>query len=296
MAAGSSGNAGTSASMRGRTCVVTGATSGIGYVTARELARRGATVTLVGRDPDRTALYVGRIRRETGSDTVDSLLADLSSMAQVRKLAEAVRERHEKLDVLVNNAGAVFVSRHTTVDSYEMTFALNHLAPFLLTNLLLDRLKASAPARIITTASMAHLGAKIPFDDPNYQHHRYRGWATYGQSKLANIMFTYELARRLEGTGVTANCFHPGFVATRFGHGGPLMNVAMTLARPMTISADEGAKTAIYLASSPGVEGVSGQYFIKERPARSSKESYDAEGQRRLWEISEELTGLKVAV
>ena len=289
-------SAGTSPSMRGRTCLVTGATSGIGYVMARELARRGATVTLVGRDPDRTALYVGRIRRETGSNTVDSLLADLSSMEQVRKLAEAVRARHERLDVLVNNAGAVFLSHRTTVDGYEMTFALNHLAPFLLTNLLLDRLKVSAPARIVTTASMAHQGATIPFDDPNFQHHRYRAWAAYGQSKLANIMFTYELARRLEGTNMTANCFHPGFVATRFARSGPLMNVAMTLARPMTISAEEGAKTGIYLASSPEVEGVTGQYFVKEKPARSSKESNDTAGQRRLWEISEELTGLKVAV
>ena len=167
------GNGAGAWSMRDKVCLVTGATSGIGYVTARELARRGATVTVVGRNPDRTAVCVGRIRRETGSQTVDSLLADLSSMAQVRTLAEAVKARHERLDVLVNNAGAVFLTRHTTVDGYEMTFALNHLAPFLLTNLLLDRLKASAPARIVTTASIAHVGAKIPFDDPNYQHHRY---------------------------------------------------------------------------------------------------------------------------
>ncbi|MGH2514116.1 MAG: SDR family NAD(P)-dependent oxidoreductase, partial [Ktedonobacterales bacterium] len=154
-----SGDGAAAQSMRGKVCVVTGATSGIGYVTARELARRGATVTLVGRNPDRAALCVGRIRRETGSDSVDALLADLSSMERVRELAAAVRARHQRLDVLVNNAGAVFLTRHTTVDGYEMTFALNHLAPFLLTNLLLDLLRTSAPARIVTTASVAHVGA-----------------------------------------------------------------------------------------------------------------------------------------
>lgn len=280
--------------MRGKVCVVTGATSGIGYVTARELARRGASVTLVGRNPDRTALCVGSIRRETGSDAVDSLLADLSSMERVRALAEAVRARHQRLDVLVNNAGAVFLTRHTTVDGFEMTFALNHLAPFLLTNLLLDLLRASAPARIVTTASVAHVGAKIDFDDPNYQHHRYSAWGAYGRSKLANILFTYELARRLEGSNATANAFHPGFVATGFARSGPLMDVVMTLARPMMVSAEEGARTQIYLASSPEVEGVTGQYFVKEHPTRSSKESYSVESQRRLWEISEELTGRPV--
>src|SRR5579859_622135 len=282
--------------MDGRVCVVTGATSGIGYVTARELARQGATVTVVGRNRDRTARCVAQIRQETGSKAVDSLLADLSSMTQVRALAEAVKARHTRLDVLVNNAGAIFLTRHTTVDGYEMTFALNHLAPFLLTNLLLDRLKASVPARIVTTASVAHTGAKIAFDDPNFQHSFYNAWSAYSQSKLANIMFTYELARRLEGTGVTANAFHPGVVASGFAHNGPLLSVAMTLARPMMVSAEEGAKTAIYVASSPAVEGVTGQYFTKEHPVRSSKESYNTESQRRLWEVSEELTGVRLAV
>jgi len=282
--------------MDGRVCVVTGATSGIGYVTARELARQGATVTVVGRNRDRTARCVAQIRQETGSEAVDSLLADLSSMTQVRALAEAVKARHTRLDVLVNNAGAIFLTRHTTVDGYEMTFALNHLAPFLLTNLLLDRLKASVPARIVTTASVAHTGAKIAFDDPNFQHSFYNAWSAYSQSKLANIMFTYELARRLEGTGVTANAFHPGVVASGFAHNGPLLSVAMTLARPMMVSAEEGAKTAIYVASSPAVEGVTGQYFTKEHPVRSSKESYNTESQRRLWEVSEELTGVQLAV
>jgi len=282
--------------MDGRVCVVTGATSGIGYVTARELARQGATVTVVGRNRDRTARCVAQIRQETGSEAVDSLLADLSSMTQVRALAEAVKARHTRLDVLVNNAGAIFLTRHTTVDGYEMTFALNHLAPFLLTNLLLDRLKASVPARIVTTASVAHTGAKIAFDDPNFQHSFYNAWSAYSQSKLANIMFTYELARRLEGTGVTANAFHPGVVASGFAHNGPLLSVAMTLARPMMVSAEEGAKTAIYVASSPAVEGVTGQYFTKEHPVRSSKESYNTESQRRLWEVSEELTGVRLAV
>ncbi len=185
--------------MRDRICLITGATSGIGYITARELARRGATVALVARSPERAEACVTRIRQETGNNAVDFLIADLSSLEQVRRLAKEATDRYERLHVLINNAGAVFWSRQETADGLEMTFALNVLSPFLLTNLLLPTLQASAPARIITVASMAHAGATIPFDDLQQQHHRYRGLRVYGQSKLADILFTYELARRLKG-------------------------------------------------------------------------------------------------
>jgi NAD(P)-dependent dehydrogenase (short-subunit alcohol dehydrogenase family) len=282
-------------SMRGRVCLITGATSGIGLVTATALARRGATVMLVARDRERGASTVAAIHQQTGSASVESLLADLSSPEQVRRLAAEAVARHSRLDVLINNAGAVFMRRRETVDGLEMTFALNHLAPFLLTNLLLDTLKANAPARVVTVASMAHRGVTIPFDD--LQHTRsYSAFTVYGQSKLANILFTYELARRLAGSGVTANTLHPGFVASGFNkNNGRLMALGMTLARPFAISPERGAQTSIYLAASPEVANISGRYFVNRKPAESSPASYDEQAQRRLWEVSEQLTGLSVA-
>jgi NAD(P)-dependent dehydrogenase (short-subunit alcohol dehydrogenase family) len=280
--------------MSEKVCLVTGATSGIGYVTARELARRGATVALVGRDKARVEAAVARIRQETGAAAVvDYLLADLSSQAQVRQLAQEFTGHYPRLDVLVNDAGAIFTTRQETVDGLEMTFALNHLAPFLLTNLLLDTLKASAPARVVTVASDAHKGATLPFDDLQHARGRYSGLGVYGESKLANIMFTYELARRLAGTGIATNTLHPGFVASGFArNNGRLYGVAMTLLRPVMVSAEKGAQTPIYLATAPEVAGVSGQYFINCKPARSSAASYDEAAARRLWEVSERLTGL----
>ena len=281
--------------MRGRVCLVTGATGGIGLVAARALAAKGATVVLTARDAGRAETLVQQIRYETGNTQVNFLLADLSSQAQVRRLAEEFQRSYPTLHVLVNNAGGLFMRRVETVDGYELTFALNHLAPFLLTNLLLDELKASAPARVVTVSSAAHVGAQIHFDDLMYSSTRYSPMGAYGQSKLANAMFAYELARRLEGTGVTSNALHPGFVATGFAkNNGTLYRYGMTLLRPFAISPEQGAQTTIYLASSPEVEGVSGEYFVKRRPAKSSKASYDEEAQRRLWEVSEELTGLKV--
>lgn len=280
--------------MDGKTCLITGATSGIGLVTAQSLALRGARVALVGRDPERARATAEAIRQRTGNPSVDALVADLSSQAEVRRLAAEALERYPRLDVLYNNAGALFATRQVTVDGYERTFALNHLAPFLLTNLLGERLEASAPARVITTASAAHVGAHIDFDDLQYERHPYRSLQAYGRSKLANILFTYELARRLSGTGVTANTLHPGFVATGFArNNGPAYNVGMTLLRPFSLSPRRGALTAIYLATAPEVEDVTGNYFVKSRPAKSSPASYDEAAARRLWEVSAQLTGLE---
>ena len=280
------------ASMKGKTCLVTGATAGIGEITARELARKGARVILVGRSPERCAAATGRIRSQTGSSAVESLVADLSSQAEVRRLADEVRGRCDRLDVLVNNAGAMYLDRRESVDGIELTLALNHLSYFLLTNALLDLVKAGSPARIVNVASDAHKGASIDFDD--LQSRRgYSGWRTYQRSKLANILFTQELARRLEGTGVTVNTLHPGFVRTSFFKDfGGLVGFIMKLgAALVAITPEEGAKTTIYLASSPEVEGVTGRYFVKSRPATSSPQSHDRGAAERLWKVSEELTG-----
>ncbi|MDQ3829839.1 MAG: SDR family NAD(P)-dependent oxidoreductase, partial [Candidatus Tectomicrobia bacterium] len=202
--------------MHGKVCVVTGATSGIGLVTAEALARQGATLIVVGRNSARGAATVSRIQQETGNSAVELMVADLSAQAQVRQLASAIQQRFARLDVLVNNAGALFSQRQLSQDGIEMTFALNHLAYFLLTNLLLDSLKASTSARIVNVSSEAHRRARLDFADLQGQQ-RYSGWRAYARSKLANILFTYELARRLEGTGIVANALHPGFVATNFG-------------------------------------------------------------------------------
>ena len=272
--------------------LVTGATSGIGRVAARELAARGAQVILHGRDSERAEQTRRAIIERVPSASVDVVLADLASQAEVRRLAAEVRQRFPGLDVLVNNAGATFGRRLETVDGLEMTLALNHLAPFLLTNLLLDLLRRNAPARVVTVASGAHQRSALDFDD--LQNRRgYSGFRVYGQSKLCNLYFTYELARRLEGSGVTANALHPGFVATSFGRReGGLMGLLMPIAHRFAISPEEGARTIVYLAASPQVEGVSGKYFFQERPIASSAESYDAEAARRLWKASAELTGL----
>ncbi len=290
-----SAGSGMQQSTEGKICLITGATAGIGFVTARELAAKGMAVTIVGRDAAKTQATAEQIKRETGNAQGDYLVADLSSQAEVRKLANDFTQRHSRLDVLLNNAGAMFTTQQQSADGIEMTFALNHLAPFLLTHLLLDTLKGSAPARIIVVGSDAHNGARNSFDDPQQKRRGYSGLRAYGESKLANIMFTYELARRLAGTGVTANTLHPGFVASNFGkNNGGLVGFGMILMRPIMISSDRGAQTSIYLASSPEVEGVTGQYFVKSKPARSSAASYDEAAQRHLWELSEELTGLSV--
>ncbi len=279
--------------MRSKHCLVTGATAGIGQITARELARQGARVVIVGRSPGKLDATIRQIRDETGTKTIESLVADLSSQTEVRRLAEHVRTRYDRLDVLVNNAGAMFLKRVESVDGIEMTLALNHLSYFLLTDLLLPLIKSSAPARIVNVASAAHKGASINFDDLEGEH-RYSGWKAYQQSKLANILFSYELARRLDGTGVTVNSLHPGFVRTNFLDGieGWRGRLFRAIADRVALSAEQGARTSIYLASSPDVSGVSGRYFEKERPVASSPQSLDEAAAQRLWRISEELTGL----
>lgn len=279
--------------MYGKICLVTGATSGIGAVTARELARRGARVIVVGRSRERCEATVERIEEQTGNQAVDYSLADLSSQEAIRRLAREVRERYPRLDVLVNNAGGLFAQRRESTDGIEMTFALNHLGYFFLTNLLLDTLKASAPARIVNVASDAHRMAKgIDFDDIR-ERKRFRGLRAYAESKLANLMFTFELARRMEGTGVTSNALHPGFVATNIFAGNGWGGWSMRLgARWFAIDPEEGAKTSIYLASSPEVEGVTGRYFYRCKPIEPSPAAWDAGAARRLWGLSEELTRL----
>jgi NAD(P)-dependent dehydrogenase (short-subunit alcohol dehydrogenase family) len=280
--------------MEGKVCLVTGATAGIGLVTALELARQGARVIGVGRSPERCAEAARRIREQTGTSAVEFLVADLSSQAEVRRLADQVKAATGRLDVLVNNAGLIRLEREVTVDGLEMTFALNHLAYFLLTNLLLDTVRASTPARIVSVASAAHQGCKINFDDLQGET-KYSPWRAYQQSKLANILFTRELARRLEGTGVTANALHPGYVRTQIfraeGFQGWLLRRAAEL---FAITPEEGAQTSIYLAASPDVEGQTGQYFVRRKPASSSSspESQDEATARRLWEVSARLTGL----
>jgi NAD(P)-dependent dehydrogenase (short-subunit alcohol dehydrogenase family) len=273
--------------------VVTGGTSGIGFVTARALAAQGARVLVVGRDAARAAAAVTDIKRATGNAAVEPLLADLSGQAEVRRLAAEIQGRVPRVDVLMNNAGAFFPRRAVSVDGIEMTFALNHLSYFLLTNLLLDTLRAGASARIVNTASVAHRRARIDFADLQAVEHRYFGWRAYAQSKLANLLFTYELARRLEGTGVTANAVHPGFVATNFGRSGG--GIAALLWRALQIGAidqERGAETLIYLASAAGVEGITGKYFVKERPVPSSAASYDRAAAQRLWLVSAQMVGL----
>ena len=281
--------------MAGKTVLVTGATAGIGQVAARELARRGAKVVVVGRSRERCESTVEAIRRETGNAQVESIVADLSSQAEVRRLAREFHDRHARLDVLVNNAGAMFTKRRESVDGIEMTFALNHLGYFLLTNLLLDPLKEGAPARVVNVASDAHrFVSKVDFDDPQGQQ-KYGGWHAYSQSKFANILFTYELSRRLAGRGVTANAAHPGFVASNFTAGNGAMGWMMRrFASVFALTPEEGAKTSIFLAASPMATGVTGKYFAKEKPLESSRPTHDEAAARRLWELSEELTGMKV--
>jgi NAD(P)-dependent dehydrogenase (short-subunit alcohol dehydrogenase family) len=282
--------------MAGKYVLVTGGTGGIGKATATGLAALGARVGITGRDQGRAAAAAADIRAATGSHAVDIFAAGMSSQAQVRRLAAQVLGTYPRLDVLVNNAGGFWRRRHVTADGLEHTFALNHLAPFLLTSLLLDRLTASAPARIVTVSSGAHTQGRLNFDDLQGERN-YSGQRAYSQSKLANVMFTYQLARRLEGTGVTATAAHPGMVATSFGaedhtaHLGILIRVA----RPLMKTPSQGALTPVYLASSPEVEGVTGQYFAGRKPKTSSKASYDTAAAARLWQASAALTGLTAA-
>ena len=274
--------------MNGKVCVVTGANAGIGRATALGLAQLGATVIMVCRSRERGEAAQAEIRAQSGNDKVDLLLADLSSQAEIRRLAVEIKARYADLDVLINNAAIIPQQRRETAEHLELQFAVNHLAYFLLTTLLLDRLKASAPARIVVVASQVHACGVIDFDDLQATHD-YRPSQVYANTKLANVLFTYELARRLAGSGVTANCLHPGVVATN------LLNDYMGIPqgrRDRGIEASKGAQTSLYLATSPEVAGVSGRYFVNRQAVRSSAVSYDETLAQRLWQVSAELTGL----
>jgi NAD(P)-dependent dehydrogenase (short-subunit alcohol dehydrogenase family) len=279
-------------SMKGKICMVTGASAGIGKSTATELARMGARVIAVARDQGRGEAAVDEIKRGSGSSDVELMLCDLASQASIRGFAEAFKAKHDALHVLVNNAGAILGERTLTDDGIERTFATNHLGYFLLTNLLLDVIEASAPARIVNVSSEAHRQAtSLDLDAIVRFENGYAPMKAYSASKLANILFTVELARRLEGKRVTVNALHPGVVATKFGDSwSPLFRNLIKVARLFMINADKGAETSIYLASSPEVEGVTGKYFAKKRERRSTRISVDPELARRLWETSERLT------
>ncbi|GAB4515494.1 MAG: SDR family oxidoreductase [Anaerolineae bacterium] len=284
--------------MQDRVVIVTGATNGIGEVTARELARMGANVAIIARSESKAQATVAEIQAATNNPNVNYLLADLSLMADVRRVAEEFKARYNGLDVLVNNAGALFTERNVTREGNEMTFALNHLSYFLLTDLLLEMLKATGTperkARIVNVASEVHEAGKVNFS--NLQNEKYSALGAYAASKLENVLFTYELARRLQGENVTANVLHPGVVASGFGKNnsglvGRMVGVVLSVMQRFAgISSEEGAKTSIYLASSPEVEGVTGKYFDKSQEKSSSAASKDQQTAARLWEISEQLT------
>ena len=281
--------------MQGKIAIVTGANAGIGKITARELARMGAHVVMVARNRQRGETALAEIKAATGSNQIDLLLADLSSQTSIRQLATDFQARYNRLDVLINNAGAFFMKRQESIDGLEMTFALNHLGYFLLTNLLLDIIKDSTPARIVNVSSTAHHRVQLDFSDLQNKK-SYRGFQVYSQSKLANLLFTYELARRLEGSGVTVNALHPGFVTSNFAkNNGLAARLGMNLLNLLHVgrTPEEGAKTSIYLASSPEVAAVTGQYFVDKKAVRSSPASYNEADARKLWQISEQLTGLE---
>ncbi len=279
-------------SMQGKVCIVTGANSGIGKATALGLAQMGATVVMVCRNQSKGEEAQNEIKEKSENDAIDLMLADLSSQESIRQLAENFQQHYQQLHVLINNAGVANLTRRETSDGFEMMFAVNYLAPFLLTNILLEKLKASAPARIVNVSSESHQAGYIIMDD--LQSEKKYKFKAYGQSKLALVLFTYELARMLQGTSVTANCLHPGFVATNFGQNGAgsVGRGIVKLISRLGISPEEGAKTSIYLASSPEIEGVTGKYFIKSIPVRSAPISYDETLQRQLWEVSAKLVNL----
>ena len=275
--------------MNGKICLVTGATDGIGKVSARVLAELGAKVIIVGRNPEKSAIVLAELRSISGNENIDLLMADLAVMQEVRDLAEQVISRYDRIDVLLNNAGGYFTKHEITSDGLEMTFALNHMSYFLLTNKLMELLKYSAPARIVNVSSDAHYGVDMEFENLNGEQ-EYKAWKAYQKSKLANVLFTYELLKKVPGN-ITVNCLHPGFVATNFGHNnggffGPVLKIAQRIS---AIDPEEGAKTSIFLCSAPEVKGVSGKYFYKCQPKTSSRESRNMDTGKRLWQISSDI-------
>lgn len=281
------------ADLTGKTALITGATNGIGKAAAAALAAMGAEVVLVGRNRALTESTVAELKRATGNEKIDHLVADLSVQAEVRKLAADFLNSGRPLHILLNNAGAIFPTRSESIDGIEMTFALNHMGYFLLTELLLERLRQSAPARVVNVASAAHRAARhgIDFDDLECRRN-YAPFGAYGQSKLANILFTRELARRIKGSGITVNCLHPGFVATRFAHANTFFNIAMLLLRPFQRSIASGSRTSIYLCAAPEVADISGEYFADCKIAVPTQYGRDDAAAKKLWDISERMAGL----
>ena len=284
----------TDSNLLGKTILITGATNGIGLEAAAVLAGRGARIVMVGRDPKRTEAAVADVKSRSGSGEVSHLLCDFSSQASIRALAQDVLGQLDRLDVLVNNAGGVNKSRRLTVDGIETTFAVNHLGYFLLTNLLLDLLKRSAPARVVTVASIGHRRGTLDVSDLGFERGGYAIMRAYTRSKLANVLFANELARRLAGTGVTSNSLHPGSVATNIWSGAPLWAKPLIaiLYRPFFISAKEGGETIVQLAASPDLEGVTGKYFEKKVAVEPAPLARDETLAKRLWEVSAEMVGL----
>jgi NAD(P)-dependent dehydrogenase (short-subunit alcohol dehydrogenase family) len=281
------------ADMQGKTVLITGANQGIGKAAAVALGRLGAKLVLVCRNAEKARAAVAEVER-AGAKEVELLIGDLGSQADIRRVAAEFNSKHDRLDVLLNNAGVLVTSRRMTVDGIEETFAVNHLGYFLLTGALLETLKASAPSRIVNVSSEAHRRAKMRWDDLQFQANRYSAFGAYGQSKLANILFTRELARRLGGTRVTANCLHPGVIASGFGQTyGGVVSFLVKLARPFMITPEEGARTSVYLASSSEVEGVTGKYFEKCREREPSRAALEDGAPERLWAISEELSAAR---
>lgn len=281
-----------SAALRGKTCLITGASSGIGLYTAEGIAAAGARTLLVCRNRERGEQAVERVRKKTGNDQVELLQADLASKSSIRALGAAVESRCKTLHVLINNAGVINMARRETPDGLEETFAVNHLAYYHLTLRLLDLLKRSAPARVVNVASTMHRFARLNFDDLENKK-RYAGFRAYNESKLANVLFTRELARRLEGTGVTVNCAHPGGVASNFGtNNGRLAASVLRVAAPFLRTPEKGAETSVWLATAPEVEGVTGGYFTNCKQATPSRAARDEAAAKRLWEISARMTGV----
>lgn len=277
--------------MQGKTVVITGATSGIGEVAACQLAQAGARIVLIARDRARATQTLQRLESIAPGRNHTAHYANLSRLTEMKRVAEAIAASEAQIDVLMNNAGALFATRQVTGDALELTFATNHIAYFVVTQLLLERIKATPGARIVCTASDAHKRAKLDFTDLTLEK-GFSGFAMYSRSKLMNILFTRELARRLEGTGVTANCLHPGFVNTRFGEGGGgLMSLALKGAKKFALTPQEGAKTLVYLATSTDVAGVSGKYFHDCKPVAPTLEAQSDADARRLWEVSARLAG-----
>ncbi|HTC44180.1 MAG TPA: SDR family oxidoreductase [Steroidobacteraceae bacterium] len=278
--------------MNDKVCLVTGATDGIGKEAACALAQQGARLLIQGRDPNKGARAIAELKARSGNPAIEFLQCDFASLAEVRGLAASVTERTAKLDILINNAGSIFPKRALSKDGYELTFAVNHLAPFLLTNLLLNMLTRSAPARIVTTSSVAHRGAQLNFADLQAAR-KYSPMGAYGTSKLANILFTRALAKRLDATQVTANCLHPGLVRTSIARDMPAFGRALfNLFAKFARSPAQGAQTLIYLATSPEVQGASGGYYVDCRLMPISPVAQDRNAAERLWQVSEELVGL----